>query len=89
MQPPAVCGEKVLADIATHLPADQNQQAVALLLRVFAAVMPRSSSPYNEALALVRQIGERMDAGERAAWLARLRIEYKAKRNFMRDLPVR
>jgi hypothetical protein len=62
---------------------------VALLLRVFASVMPRSSSPYDEALALVRQIGERMEAGERAAWLAHLRLEYKAKRNFMRDLPVR
>lgn len=89
VQPPAMCGEQVLTDIATHLPADQNPQAVALLLRVFAAVMPRSTSPYEEALALVRQIGERMDAHERSAWLAHLRLEYKTKRNFMRDLPVR
>lgn len=62
---------------------------MALWLRAFAAVMPRATSPFGEVLSLVRQTCQRMDAGERAAWLAHLRLEYKAKRNFVQGLPVR
>jgi len=36
---------------------------------------------------LVGEIAARMDAARRAAWLARLRTEYKAKRNFVGGLP--
>jgi len=36
---------------------------------------------------LVGQIAERLAAGERAKWMAQLHVEYKAKRNFVRDLP--
>jgi uncharacterized Zn finger protein len=89
VQPPSLCHERVLAQIAKHLPADQKEQAVALLLRVFDSVMRRSSSPYRDALAWVQEIGLRMSAARRAAWLAQLRIDYKAKRNFVRDLPHR
>lgn len=56
---------------------------------VCAAVMPHASSPFSEVLSLVRQICDRMDASQRAAWLAHLRLEYKVKRSFVRGLPVR
>lgn len=87
VQPPAVCSERMLKEISQHLPRKQDAAAVALLLRVFDAVMPRSSSPYEEALALVRLILPRMTPERRTVWLAQLRVQYKAKRNFMRDLP--
>jgi len=51
--------------------------------------MRRASSPYRHELALVKEIGRRMDSARRIAWLAQLRTEYKAKRNFVRDLPDR
>jgi hypothetical protein len=79
----------VLNSIAVHLPAEQHEQAVQLLLRVFEAVIQRSSSPYREALALVEQIGQRINTNTRAAWLNQLRTQYKVKRNFVRDLPER
>jgi hypothetical protein len=89
VQPPAVCRDGVLSQIARHLPADRKDQALALLLRVFSSAMRRSSSPYRDELALVEEIGRRMDSVRRSAWLAQLRTEYKAKRNFVRDLPDR
>ena len=69
--------------------SEQKDQARALLLRVFGSAMRRSSSPYRDELALVEDIGGRMDATRRAEWLAQLRVEFKAKRNFIRDLPAR
>lgn len=89
VQPPAVCRADLLAQIARHLPTRQKDAALALLLRVFSSTMQRSSSPYQEALALVADIGQRMGVKARAAWLAELRSTYKAKRNFIRDLPLR
>jgi hypothetical protein len=88
-QPPAACRDAVLNSIAVHLPTEQHEQAVQLLLRVFEAVIQRSSSPYREALALVDEIGQRMDKARRTAWLTDLRTQYKVKRNFVRDLPER
>ena len=89
VQPPVACRDAVLNSIAVHLPAEQHEPAVQLLLRVFEAVIQRSSSPYRDELALVKQIGQRMDTVRRAAWLNQLRTEFKAKRNFVRDLPER
>jgi hypothetical protein len=89
VQPPAVCRDGVLSQIARHLPGDQKDQALALMLRVFSSAMRRSSSPYRDELALVEEIGRRMDSVRRTEWLAQLRTEYKAKRNFVRDLPDR
>lgn len=89
VQPPAVCRDGVLSQIARHLPSEQGDRAVALLLRVFGSAMRRSSSPYRDELALVEDICRRMDPARRAAWLAQLRTEFKAKRNFIRDLPGR
>ena len=51
--------------------------------------MQTASSPYHDELALVKEIGRRMDAVRRSEWLAQLRTAYKAKRNFVRDLPDR
>lgn len=48
-----------------------------------------TSSPYRDELAMVEEIGRRMDPARRTAWLAQLRTEFKAKRNFIRDLPER
>ena len=89
VQPPAVCRDGVLSKIARHLPPEQGDQALALLLRVFDSAMGRSSSPCRDELALVEDIGRRMDPARRTAWLAQLRVEFKAKRNFVRDLPER
>jgi hypothetical protein len=89
VQPPAVCRDGVLSQIARHLPVDQKDQALALLLRVFSSAMRRASSPYRDELALVKEIGRHMDSARRTAWLAQLRTHYKAKRNFVRDLPDR
>lgn len=87
VQPPMACRDGVLRHIATNLPADHKEQALGLLLRVFGSAMQRASSPYRDELALVHEIGRRMDATHRAAWLSQLRAEYKIKRNFVRDLP--
>jgi tetratricopeptide (TPR) repeat protein len=87
VQSPSECRDSVLHRIATHLPDAHGEQAAALLLRVFEEVMQRSTSPYREALALVKEIGQRTGAARHAAWLQQLRGQYKAKRNFIRDLP--
>jgi tetratricopeptide (TPR) repeat protein len=89
VQPPAVCRDGVLSQIARHLAPEQGDQALSLLLRVFNSAMRRSSSPYRDELAMVDEVGRRMDPALRTAWLAQLRTEFKAKRNFIRDLPER
>jgi len=89
VQAPAVCRDAVLREIAKHLPSEQGDQAVVLLLRVFNSSMRTSSSPYRNELALVGEIARRMDPARRTAWVEQLRKEYKAKRNFVRDLPER
>jgi len=89
VQPPAACRDGVLGQIARHLPDEHKEPALLLLLRVFDSAMKWAKSPYRDELALVDEIGGRMDGARRAAWLAQLRTEYKVKRNFVRDLPVR
>lgn len=87
--PPALCRAAVLDTIAVHLPAGHKEQAIELLLRVFDGAMRQASSPYQNELRLVGEITRRMDPARRATWLAQLRTAFKAKRNFMRDLPTR
>lgn len=88
VQPPAVCRDGVLSQIARHLAPEQGAQALSLLLRLFDSAMLRASSPYREELAMVKDIGSRMEPARRTAWLAQLRTEFKPKRNFVRDLPA-
>ena len=56
-------------------------------MRVFVRDMTRSKTPYRHELDLVAEIAELLDARRRTAWLRELRVEYKAKRNFIRGLP--
>lgn len=86
VQPPHVCRPGLLESIARQLPKAQHAAAVPLLLRSFAAQMLGASSPYSHVLTLVRDACKRMPAIERSQWLARLRQEYKAKRNFIKGL---
>ena len=87
VQPPAVCNPSVLRHIALHLDDAHREESTELLLRVFAQAMRTASTPYREELGLVNEIAERLDQARRGTWLAKLRIEFKAKRNFIRDLP--
>ena len=87
VQSPAVCRPDVLRHIAQRLDDSHAEQALELLLRVFVAAMNYAASPYRAELALVAEIAQRFDPQRRAAWLARLRVEYKAKKNFMQGLP--
>jgi hypothetical protein len=89
VQPPAYCSEQVLEHIALHLGTAQWDQAVALLQRVLTSTMLRATSPYRRELDLVRKILARMGHDiTRRHWLLHLASVHKAKRNFVRDLPV-
>ncbi len=87
VQAPSECRANVLREIAVHLDDAHRDEAVALLLPVFGRAMVSARAPYDEELAMVREIAERMDPARRATWLAALRVQYKAKRNFIRDMP--
>ena len=87
VQAPAVCNPNALRQIALHLDDTHREESIALLSRVFAQAMRTASAPYRDELRLVDEIAERLDSACRSAWLAKLRIEFKAKRNFVRDLP--
>ena len=88
VQVPHRCDARLLREIAGKLPASRNQDALPLLLRVFAFAMPRASTPYTDVLAIVQETITRMEPSPRAQWLAYLRAEYKAKRNFIKELPA-
>jgi hypothetical protein len=87
VQPPAVCDARVLRHIALHLDPARREHSVALLLRVFEHAMRTASTPYHEELELVGEIAERLGVERRTAWLSELRVIFKAKRNFVRNLP--
>ncbi len=89
VQPPAYCIEHLLEHIALHLDHSRWDQAVTLLQRSLDSAMQRATSPYRHELDLVREILHRMgDDDIRRHWLQHLRSVHKAKRNFVRDLPV-
>lgn len=87
VQLPAVCHPNVLRSIALNLDAGHCEESVALLSRVFVHAMRTASTPYRDELEIVREIAERLDAARRRSWLAELRTQFKAKRNFARNLP--
>lgn len=86
VQAPAICQNRIYKRIALHLPESHRDSTLAMLHRLLVKVLPASTSPHDEALDLVKAIGQRMDAGPRLAWFAQLRNEQRAKRNFVRDL---
>ncbi len=87
-QTPHRCSRDLLLALARNLPKDRDTQAVPLLQRVFDAEMARAGSPYEKPLALVRETLTRMPSEQGRAWLAYLRAQYKAKRNFIKELPA-
>ncbi|MFC3108569.1 SWIM zinc finger domain-containing protein [Undibacterium arcticum] len=84
VQIPNRCAPELLHAIASRLPSSENQRAVVLLLRLFEHAMPGASTPYTQALDLIREILPRMP--DSAQWLSQLRMQYKAKRNFIKGL---
>lgn len=87
VQPPAYCRDGVLAYMARKLDQDHEAQRVELLKRVLESEMRGSKSPYRRELELVEEIASLLEPALRAAWLHQLRVEYKIKKNFVRDLP--
>ncbi|MBK9684938.1 MAG: hypothetical protein IPO59_17215 [Betaproteobacteria bacterium] len=87
VQPPAYCRDGVLAYMARRLDQDHKAQRVELLMRVLESEMRGSKSPYRRELELVEEIASSLEPAQRAAWLDQLRVEYKIKKNFVRDLP--
>lgn len=88
LTPGTQCDMHTLQTLAQQLPPAQDAAAVELLLRVFPSVMAVASSPYSDALKLVRTITARMDSVQKTVWLATLRAQYKPKRNFVAGLPT-
>ncbi len=88
LTPGTQCDMHTLQTLAQQLPPAQDAAAVELLLRVFPSVMAVASSPYSDALKLVRTICARMDSVQKTVWLATLRAQYKPKRNFVAGLPA-
>jgi hypothetical protein len=87
VRPPAYCSDGVLAYLAERLGAEDLPQRVELLMRVFASEMRNSKTPYRRELELVEEIAGLLDPTRRASWLLQLRLDHKAKKNFVRDLP--
>ena len=86
VQPPHVCEPQLLRTMAMQLPQTRYPEAVLLLQRVFAVSMPGASTPYRDVLQIVGETARRMAEPARSQWLAWLRAEYKAKRNFIKGL---
>jgi tetratricopeptide (TPR) repeat protein len=87
VQPPARCQPGTLLKLARNLGKQQQAQRIELLRRVLAHAMQTATSPYAAELKLVAEICKLLDAARRMAWLASLRVEFKAKRNFIAGLP--
>jgi len=88
VQPPARCQPSTLCTLARHLGTEHQAQRIELLRRVLARAMQTASSPYRGELQLVEEICGLLDPAARLVWLASLRAEFKAKRNFVAGLPV-
>jgi uncharacterized Zn finger protein len=88
VQFPNTCGPSVLEAIAKALPKSKNADAVPLLLRVFESEIRGASSEYSRVIRIVKIIAERMRTNQAEKWLAELRVTYKNRRNFVRDLAL-
>jgi uncharacterized Zn finger protein len=88
VQPPHTCEPSLLHSIAKKIRTDKPPEALALLHRVFAFEMPKAGTPYTEVLHLVKEIAPLMQQPERNQWIARIRADYKMKRNFIKGLDI-
>jgi tryptophan 2,3-dioxygenase len=86
-QRPHRANHRLLERLALALPARQNGAAVELLQRVFDWRMARAQSPYSDVLDVVAKTLARMPRERGRAWVAQLRGQFKAKRNFIKGLP--
>ena len=89
VRPPAYCRDGVLAYLARRLGPEHLAQRIELPMRVFASEMHNSKTPHRRERGHVEEIAGLLDATQRTSWLLQLRLEYKAKKNFVRDLPER
>ncbi len=87
VQPPNVCDPRLLEAVAEHLPNSVDAAAFALLDRVFRAEMQHAQTPYTAALRAVSLALARLNSEKRNEYLGQLRLEFKAKRNFIAGLP--
>ena len=87
VRPPAYCRDGVLAYLARRLGPEHLAQRIELPMRVFASEMHNSKTPHRRERGHVEEIAGLLDATQRTSWLLQLRLEYKAKKNFVRDLP--
>jgi hypothetical protein len=83
---PSACHAQVLMDIAQRLDASANADAFTLIDRVARADVERSQGRYDEAIERVGLACRRLDSAHARQYLAQLRSEYKAKRNFVKAL---
>jgi SWIM zinc finger len=81
-----IVSHELLDALAKAIQAEQPLVAGKLLLRIFDAKMPRASTPYDEELSLVKRIVPLLAQDERKPWLALLRAQWRAKRNFIAGL---
>ena len=52
------------------------------------ASVTKQQSLYRHERELVDEVASLLDPARRPSWLQQLRLEYKAKKNFVRDLPA-
>jgi hypothetical protein len=83
---PSECHAQVLIDIAKCLGANGNDDAFALIDRVARGEIERSQGRYDEAIGLVGLACRRLDGTRAQQYAACLKVEYKAKRNFIKAL---
>lgn len=86
-----ICDRTLLITLAGKLEKDRANDAINLYQRVIPAIVDETkNSAYEEGVRLVRKIGGLMKAQNRSRafgdYLAELRLQFKAKRNFMKLL---
>jgi uncharacterized Zn finger protein len=90
-KPSAVAGPASLQGLAQGLAAHDLVQyrgsVLAVMQHVLDLEMQHAKSPYRRALALVQQIKCWQLPAQSAVWLQQLRLQHKAKRNFVAGLP--
>ena len=87
VRPPNYSDTTLLLHLAERLPSERNAAAFELLDRALHAEMARAQSPYREPLHIAALACARLALDEKTAYLARLQVQYKAKRNFVSTLP--
>ena len=83
---PNQCHPQRLLDVAATLGVSRHAEAFALIDRVAQQTIQRTTGRYDEAIDLVSQACARLGSGAARQYLERLRVEYKAKRNFVKGI---